>query len=98
MVTGVQTSALPISCAVIDIAVVRLPRVSNATDFAALDAVEGVGVRFVSRPRDLGKPNLIVLPGTKNTIDDLRWLRENGLEVGVLKRASAGTPVLGKQR
>lgn len=81
--------------AVIDIAVVRLPRVSNATDFAALDAVEGVGVRFVSRPRDLGEPDLIVLPGTKNTIDDLRWLRENGLEAGVLKRASAGTPVLG---
>ena len=63
--------------AVIDIAVVRLPRVSNATDFAALDAVEGVGVRFVSRPRDLGEPDLIVLPGTKNTIDDLCWLREN---------------------
>lgn len=81
--------------AVVDIAVIRLPRISNATDFIALDAVEGVGVRLVSRARDLGTPDLIVIPGTKSTLGDLRWMRENGLEAAVLKRASTGIPVLG---
>ena len=78
--------------AVVDIAVIRLPRISNATEFIALDAVEGVGVRLVSRARDLGTPDLIVIPGTKSTLGDLRWMRENGLEAAVLKRASTGIP------
>lgn len=81
--------------ALIDIAVVRLPRISNFTDFIALDAVEGVGVRYVKRADELGQPDLIVLPGTKNTIADLKWLRESGIEATLLKRASAGTPVIG---
>lgn len=81
--------------AVVDIAVIRLPRVSNATDFIALDAAEGVGVRFVSRACDLEAPDLIVIPGTKSTIDDLGWLHESGLAAAVLNRVSAGTPVLG---
>ena len=81
--------------ALVDIAVVRLPKVSNFTDFIALDAIEGVGVRYVGRPSDLGEPDLIVLPGTKNTIADLKWLRESGVETALLKRAAAGTPVVG---
>ena len=79
----------------VDIAVVRLPKVSNFTDFIALDAIEGVGVRYVSRPSDMGEPDLIILPGTKNTIADLKWLRESGVETVLLKRAAAGTPVVG---
>lgn len=81
--------------ALVDVAVVRLPRLSNFTDFIALDAIDGVGVRYVQRARDLGEPDLIVLPGTKNTIADLKWLRESGLEAALLKRAAAGTPVVG---
>ena len=81
--------------ALVDIAVVRLPKVSNFTDFIALDAIEGVGVRYVGRPSDMGEPDLIVLPGTKNTIADLKWLRESGVETVLLKRAAAGTPVVG---
>lgn len=81
--------------ALVDVAVVRLPRLSNFTDFIALDAIDGVGVRYVQRARDLGEPDLVVLPGTKNTIADLKWLRESGLEAALLKRAAAGTPVVG---
>ena len=79
----------------IDVAVVRLPRISNFTDFAALEATAGVGVHYVSSPRQLGRPDLVILPGTKSTIADLLWLRQSGLEAAVLKLAAAGTPVCG---
>ena len=81
--------------ALVDIAVVRLPKISNFTDFIALGTVAGVGVRYVQRASDLGEPDLIIIPGTKNTLADLRWLRESGLEAVILKRAAAGTPIIG---
>ena len=81
--------------AAVDVAVVRLPKISNFTDFIALDAIDGIGVRYVQRASDLGEPDLIILPGTKNTLADLKWLRESGLETVLLKRAAAGTPVFG---
>jgi len=74
--------------------VIRLPRISNFTDFAPLEQHPLVGVRYLSSPRQLGAPDLVVLPGTKNTLGDLRWLRESGLEAAILKLAAAGTPVL----
>lgn len=80
---------------VVDIAVVRLPRISNFTDFNPLQAVEGVSLRYVETPSELGKPDLIILPGTKNTMEDLLWLRQNGLEAAVKKYAAAGGAVLG---
>ena len=52
-------------------------------------------MRYVQRTRQLGAPDLVILPGTKNTMDDLRWLRESGLEAAVLRLSAAGTPVLG---
>lgn len=79
----------------VDVAVIRLPRISNFTDFIALDAIDGVGVRYVQRASDLREPDLIVVPGTKNTLSDLKWMRESGVEAAVLKRAAAGTPVFG---
>ena len=79
----------------IDIAVIRLPRLSNFTDFNPLERMEAVTLRYVTSPRELGRPDLVVLPGTKNTMDDLRWLRESGLEAAVLRLSAAGTPVLG---
>lgn len=82
--------------AVVDIAVIRLPRISNFTDFAPLEATPGVGVRYVSRAAELGRPDLVILPGTKSTISDLKWLRSEGLEAGIKKLASAGqTAILG---
>ena len=81
-------------CAV-DIAVIRFPRISNYTDFAVLEALEGVRVRYVSSPGLLGEPDLVILPGTKNTISDLLWMRSQGLDAAVLKLASRRIPVWG---
>jgi adenosylcobyric acid synthase len=79
----------------VDIAVMRLPKISNFTDFIALEALEGVGVRYVGRVDDLRNPDLIIVPGTKSTMADLRWLRETGLETAIQQRAAAGIPILG---
>ena len=78
-----------------DIAVIRFPRLSNFTDFHVLSAMKGASVRYVSRSSELGRPDMIILPGTKNTMGDLLWMRQNGLEAAVKKLAAAGTPVLG---
>ncbi len=79
----------------LDLAVLRLPRLSNFTDFGPLDRFETVSVRYVSRLSQLGHPDLILLPGTKSTMADLLWLRQSGLEAAVQKAAAAGTPVIG---
>ena len=79
----------------IDLAVIRLPRISNFTDFAPFERFENVSVRYVEKVSDLHEPDMILLPGTKSTIADLKWLRESGLEAAVLKAASAGTPIFG---
>ncbi|WP_295580591.1 cobyric acid synthase [uncultured Oscillibacter sp.] len=79
----------------VDIAVVRLPRISNFTDFSPLERHPALGVRYVERAGGLGTPDLVILPGTKSTMADLLWLRESGLEAAVQKLAAAGTPVLG---
>ena len=83
------------SDALVDVAVVRLPKSSNFTDFVALDAMEGVGVRYVSTPRELGAPDLLIIPGTKATMADLAWLRASGLEAAVKRVAASGIPVVG---
>ena len=80
---------------VIDLAVIRFPRISNFTDFSPLESHPALGVRYVERAGQLGEPDLVVLPGTKNTMGDLAWMRQNGLEAAVKKLAAAGTPVLG---
>lgn len=81
--------------ALVDIAVIRVPRLSNFTDFKALEGVDGVSLRYVSATHQLGNPDLIILPGTKNTMQDLLWLRQTGLEARILQLASAGCAVLG---
>lgn len=79
----------------IDIAVIRLPRISNFTDFNVLEYVPGVTLRYVKSAAELKNPDLILLPGTKNTMEDLLWMRQNGLEALVLKHAAQGRPVFG---
>ena len=79
----------------VDIAVIRLPRISNFTDFAPLEHHPALGVRYVSGPGKLGNPDLIILPGTKSTAGDLLWLRQNGFERLICRQADSGTPVLG---
>ena len=79
----------------VDIAVIRLPRLSNFTDFNPLERLEGVRLRYVSAPGELGTPDLIVLPGTKSTMDDLAWLRHTGLAGALLRHAGRGGAVAG---
>lgn len=76
----------------IDIAVIRLPKLSNFTDFSPL---EQYGMRYVSNVKELGKPDLIVLGGTKNTIADMKWLNETGLKSAIQKLAENGTDIFG---
>lgn len=78
----------------IDIAVVRLPRISNFTDFSAFERIEGVKVRYVTRPEELRDADMVILPGSKNTIGDLKWLRESGME-GSVYRFAQEKPVMG---
>ncbi|MGN0692491.1 MAG: cobyric acid synthase [Oscillospiraceae bacterium] len=83
------------SADIIDIAAIKLPRISNFTDLDALAQYEGVSVRYAERPSELREPDMIVIPGTKNTISDMKWLRESGFEALIKKRSAAGTPVFG---
>lgn len=70
----------------IDIAVIRFPRISNFTDFMVFERIEGVSVRYVDSVLQLHHPDMIILPGSKNTMGDLKWMRQNGLEAAVKKR------------
>lgn len=79
----------------VDIAVIRLPKISNFTDFIVLDALSSVSVRYVTAPQELGRPDLVIIPGTKATMNDLTWLRRSGLEAAVTRLATSGTPILG---
>ncbi|WP_324825554.1 cobyric acid synthase [Sinanaerobacter sp. ZZT-01] len=83
------------SVGLIDIAVIRVPRISNFTDFNVLEYAPGVTLRYVGAVGELGNPDMIILPGTKNTMEDLLWMRQSGLEAAVLKHASAGKAVFG---
>ena len=80
---------------VVDVAVVRLPHLSNFTDFDPLDRVGGAGVRYVERACDLGRPDLVILPGSKSTLADARWLEESGMGACIRALAAEGAPVLG---
>ena len=79
----------------IRIAVIRLPHISNFTDFAPLEEHPGMGIYYVNQLGELGEPDMIILPGTKNTMADLRWLRDCGLAGAAADAARRGTPVLG---
>lgn len=78
----------------IDIAVIRYPRISNFTDFNVFEQMEEVAVRYVTSVSKLHHPDMILLPGSKNTMGDLKWMRENGLEAAVKKLAEE-IPVFG---
>lgn len=79
----------------IDIAVIRLPRISNFTDFSPLENHPLLGIRYVRKAEELKSPDMIIIPGTKSTTDDLKWLRESGIESRIKQFAAAGKPVLG---
>ena len=78
----------------IDIAVIRYPRISNFTDFNIFEQMPGVTVRYVTSISELHHPDIIFLPGSKNTMGDLKWMRQNGLESAV-KKFAVDIPVFG---
>jgi adenosylcobyric acid synthase len=80
--------------AVLRAAVVRLPRISNFDDFDPLRRA-GVAVDFVTEPGQLDGAHLVILPGTKSSIADLRWLKGRGLDAAVLRAAARGAGVVG---
>lgn len=79
----------------IDIAVVHLPHISNATDFDPLAREPGVRLRYVSDPARLGAPDALIVPGSKSTVDDLEYLRLKGMGANILRLAHWGVPVVG---
>ncbi len=78
----------------LDIAIIRLPHISNYDDFDPLEE-EGCHVRYVGHPSQLGTPHLIILPGTKSTTSDLFYLWQSGLAESILRQAREGRPVVG---
>ncbi len=77
------------------VAVIRLPRISNATDAEAIAAEPGVRVWLTVEPAEIADADLVVLPGSKATVSDLAWLRTTGLADAITAHAAAGKPVLG---
>lgn len=79
----------------LDIAVIKLPYMSNFTDFNSLERLEGVSVRFVKEVSELKNPDLIIIPGSKNTISDLRAIKGNKLFDKILELHKKGTNIFG---
>jgi adenosylcobyric acid synthase len=80
---------------VLDIVVVRLPRISNFDDFDPLGYDPGTSLRFVDRAEDILAADLVIVPGSKSTVSDLQWLRDTGLARALLARAREQRPILG---
>ena len=79
----------------IDIVIIKLPHMSNFTDFNAIENIEGVNLRYVQSASEIGKPELVILPGSKNTVEDMSFVRNSGIEDEVKKLNKTGTVVFG---
>lgn len=79
----------------IDIAIIKLPHMSNFTDFNALNRMKDVNVRYVTSPKDLENAHVIIIPGSKNTIDDLIYLKKTGFDKEIATQRSFGKIIFG---
>lgn len=79
----------------IDIVAVMLPHISNFTDFNALESIKGARVRYARQAPELEGADLIVLPGSKNTIEDLVYIRKTGIEAEIKHLNAKGTVIFG---
>ena len=79
----------------VDIVVIKLPRISNFTDFNIFNHEKDAKVRFVDKAKNIGKPDLLIIPGTKNTISDLTFLRERGIFGEIIELSRQGTMTIG---
>ena len=74
---------------------IKLKHISNVTDIDALSIYDDVEIQFVSERSQIGNEDLIIIPGSKNTIDDLKWLKESGIAEEIIKRARTETIIFG---
>lgn len=93
--TSIGPATRPLGEDTMTVAAIRLPRVSNATDVEALAAEPGMRVEWTVDPSTVARADLVVLPGTKTTVHDLGWLRGQGLDDALIRRAARGKPTLG---
>ncbi|TSD93563.1 cobyric acid synthase [Skermania sp. ID1734] len=87
--------APPLGSEWLNVAAIRLPRISNSTDVEALACEPGVAVRWVTEPSRVADADVVVVPGTKSTVSDLAWLRRTGLAEALVSRAARGRPIIG---
>lgn len=79
----------------INISIIKFPKISNFTDFNPLETLEEVTLTYVTSPHELKNVDMVILPGTKSTMSDLLWMRQNGLEAEIKKLAAKGTVIMG---
>lgn len=79
----------------LDVAVLYLPHISNFTDFNLLETQEDVNLRYIRRDEHIGNPDLLIIPGSKNTIADLMYLKESGLDIEIHKLQQEGKLIMG---
>ena len=79
----------------VNAAIVRLPHISNFTDFNLLGGEPGVAVSYVTRASEIADADIVILPGTKNTIEDLNWLKQRGIADEIVRHARRGGMVIG---
>ena len=87
--------ATALADALLDVAVIQLPHISNFDDFDPLAREPGVGLRYVATAGEFGEPDLVILPGSKTTIPDLEWLEAQGLGDAVRQHQQAGGSIVG---
>ncbi|MCQ2593905.1 MAG: cobyric acid synthase [Treponemataceae bacterium] len=78
------------SAGIVNIGVIKFPRISNFTDFNVFDEIDGVSLHYIKNAGEIPAMDMIILPGSKNTIADLKWMRENGMEAAVKKFSANG--------
>ncbi|HWI54930.1 MAG TPA: cobyric acid synthase, partial [Desulfobacteria bacterium] len=79
----------------IDVVVINLPHISNFTDFDPLEDEPDVQLRYVSKANKIGNPDIIIIPGSKNTIHDLVFLEKSGIAEAILQQDRRGIPIVG---
>lgn len=75
---------------IVNIGVIKLPRISNFTDMNVFEEIEGVSLNYIKNAEQIAQMDMIVVPGSKNTISDLKWMRENGMEAAIKKFSERG--------
>lgn len=79
----------------LDIVIIRIPHLANFTDFGVFESLPNLQIRYVDNKDDIGAPDMILMGGSKNTMGDLLWMRQNGIEAKILQEAKKGTPIIG---